>query len=287
MEFVGHESMAWNDGINPDARRGVVFDIQHYSIHDGPGIRTTAFLKGCLLRCPWCQNPESWSFETETFVSSDGDSVLSNGSSNPQWIGKSMTAEEVFREVEKDGMFYAESGGGVTLSGGEPLAQPGFARNILKLCKEAGFHTALDTSGYAEWEIVRHVLEFTDLVLMDFKHMDSVEHLRQTGVPNDLILENARRIYKELSVPIRARIPVIPGWNDLVTNIEATAQFIGGELDRSVPVHLLRFNRLGAGKFETLGRIYTCNDLEPQSDGRMNELKRRIESHGLTVVIGG
>lgn len=211
----------------------------------------------------------------------------SNSEDESKRIGKSMTAEEVFREVEEDGMFYDESGGGVTLSGGEPLAQPQFALKILKLCRNAGFHTTLDTSGYAEWAIACEVLEFADLVLLDFKHMDSSEHLRKTGVPNEIILENARRIHMKLAIPIKARIPVIPGWNDSVKNIEATARFIVDELDCSVPVHILKFNRLGGGKFGRLGRKYDCNHLEPQSEGRMKELKHMIEAHGLTVVIGG
>jgi pyruvate formate lyase activating enzyme len=269
------------------AVNGLIFNIQHYSIHDGPGIRTTVFLKGCPLRCPWCQNPESWTFEPETFVDPEEHPVLAGSDGEMHWIGRTITAAEVFREVEIDGMFYEESGGGVTLSGGEPLAQPQFAKSILKQCKDAGFHTTLDTTGYAEWAIVRDVLEWVDLVLYDFKHMDSDKHLRKTGVPNELILENARRIHKELSMPIKARVPVIPGWNDSVSNIEATARFIAGELDSSVPVHLLKFNRLGSGKFERLGRKFTCQDMQTQSDDRMNALKQMIEAHGLTVVIGG
>jgi pyruvate formate lyase activating enzyme len=279
--------MAEQNSMNSKPIRGIVFDIQHYSIHDGPGIRSTVFLKGCPLRCPWCQNPESWAFEPEMFDDPDGGSMPSNGKDGSGIIGKSMTAEEVFREVKEDGMFYDESEGGVTLSGGEPLAQPQFAREILKLCKNAGFHTTLDTSGYAEWAIACEVLEFVDLVLLDFKHMDSSEHLRKTGVPNEGILENARRIYRKLAIPIKARVPVIPGWNDSVTNIEATARFILDELDRSVPVHLLKFNRLGGGKFERLGRKYEASRLGPQSEDRMTELKRMIEAYGLTVVIGG
>ncbi|MEJ2109527.1 MAG: hypothetical protein P8Z37_06360, partial [Acidobacteriota bacterium] len=128
---------------------------------------------------------------------------------------------------------------------------------------------------------------FVDLVLLDFKHMDASEHLLKTGVSNETILENARRIHRELAIPIKARIPVIPGWNDSVKNIEATARFIVDELDRSVPVHLLKFNRMGGGKFERLGRKYSCNHLEPQNEDRMKELKIRIEAYGLTVVIGG
>ncbi len=232
--------------------RGVIFDIQHYSIHNGPVISTTVFLKGCPLRCPWCQNPESWAFEPETFV--DCDRVQAQNGSEPatNTIGRYVTAAEVFREVEEDAMFYQESGGGVTLGGGEPLAQPRFARSVLKLRKDTGFSTALDTGGYAEWAIAREVLEFTDLVLFDFKHMDSSEHQRKTGVSNQLILENAKRIHNELFIPISARVPLIPGGNDSASN-KATARFIARELDGSVPVHLLKFNRLGSGKLEKAG----------------------------------
>jgi pyruvate formate lyase activating enzyme len=273
--------------MNPDSARGVIFDIQHYSIHDGPGIRTTIFLKGCPLRCPWCQNPESWHLEPEKFFTMDTGATPVVGNGAFEWIGRSVTAAEVFREAEEDGMFYAESGGGVTLSGGEPLAQPQFARSILAQCRGAGFHTVLDTTGYAEWEVLRGVLEFVDLVLFDFKHMDSTEHLRRTGVPNELILENARRIHRDLGIPIRARMPIISGWNDSAANIEATARFIAEQLDSSVPVHLLKFNRLGSGKYERLGRIFSFGDMEPQSDDRMDQLKQMMEAYGLKAMIGG
>jgi len=308
-----------------DSVRGVVFNIQHYSIHDGPGIRTTVFLKGCPLRCPWCQNPESRASAPELFFSPercttparcalacafgairvlDGKATLdrricrdlircgspcvhacSDGAF--ELVGKTMTAREVFCEAAEDEMFYSESGGGVTLSGGEPLTQPLFAVSILKQCREAGLHTALDTTGYAEWRVLCTVLPFVNLVLLDLKHMDSAEHLRRTGVPNELILENAKRIHREFSIPMCARMPIIPGWNDSAANIEATAHFIASELSASVPIHLLKFNRLGFGKHDRLGRGSPWINVESQSDARMAQLGQTFESYGLSVRMGG
>ena len=227
---------------------GIIFNIQGYCIHDGPGIRTSVFLKGCPLRCLWCQNPESHSFYPELlFVEekctgcgrciqvcpekairmhgkasqtdrglckSTGLCVDACPNEARTVIGRRATAAEIFREIAADSLFYQESGGGVTLSGGEPLAQPEFASSILKKCRDAGFHTALDTCGYANWTIAREVLRHVNLVLFDFKHMNPEMHKKYTGVSNELILENARKIHHEMSIPMRARVTLVPGLND-------------------------------------------------------------------------
>lgn len=301
--------------------KGIIFNLQRYSIHDGPGIRTTVFLKGCPLRCLWCQNPESQSAQPEIFFDrekckgcgtcvkacpkgaieiKDGKSrtnrqlckgigkcaeVCPNGARN--LIGRYATAGEVFKEVKEDEIFYWRSGGGVTLSGGEPLAQPEFVIALLKLCKDAGINTALDTSGYTKWGTFKRVLEYVDLVLYDFKHMDPVEHKKYTGVSNELILDNVRRIHHELSITILARVPIIPGYNDSVENIKATARFIAKELDKSVKVHLLPYHRLGEVKYERLERPGKPFSVKPPSEEHMAELKKIVESFGLTVFIGG
>jgi len=304
----------------PDAK-GVIFNIQHYSIHDGPGIRTTVFLKGCPLRCKWCQNPESQVSRPQLFFVSDkcagcgkcadacpeGAVQVRDGRSRTNrelcrargkcvevcpnearsLMGRYVTAQEVFEDVNGDAIFYVRSGGGVTLSGGEPLAQPEFATVLLKLCKDAGLHTAIDTCGYARWEVARRVLEHVDLVLYDFKHMDSIVHEKLTGVPNDLILDNVRKIRRELSIPILARLPLIPGYNDSLENIEATARFVVTELGDSTRVHLLPYHRLGEAKYERLEMPDKAVSIEPPSDERMSELQKTVESFGLTCVVGG
>jgi pyruvate formate lyase activating enzyme len=307
--------------IEAESTRGVIFNVQHYSIHDGPGIRTTVFMKGCALRCLWCQNPESQSTRPELFFDSEqckgcgtcvqacpeGAIELYDGRS---WtnrklcmgagkcaevcphearnvMGRYVTSEEIFKQVAGDAIFYQRSGGGVTLSGGDPLAQPRFAKSLLKLCKDASIHTALDTCGYAPWDTVRQVLDYVDLVLYDFKHMDPVEHEKCTGVSNDLILDNARKIHHELSIPILARVPIIPGYNDSVENIEATARFIATELGNSIKVHLLPYHRLGETKYERLEKPGKSVSIEPPSEERMLGLKKIVESVGLTAYIGG
>jgi len=200
-------------------------------------------------------------------------------------MGRYVTAEEVFERVAADAIFYQRSGGGVTLSGGEPLAQPEFAIGLLKLCKEAAIHTALDTCGYARWETVRRMLEYVDLVLYDLKHMDPVEHQKHTGVSNDLILENARKIH-ELSIPMLVRVPLIPGYNDTAENIVATAHFIVNELG-SVSVHLLPYHRLGETKYARMEKPTESISVQPPSDEYMEEKKEVFESFGLTVYLGG
>lgn len=307
----------------PEAQeaRGVIFNIQHYSIHDGPGIRTTVFLKGCPLRCTWCQNPESQAFLPQLFFVGEnctgcgkcadacperaieirdgrsrtnrelcraqGKCVEACPNEARSLMGRYATAQEVFEDVNGDAIFYARSGGGVTLSGGEPLAQPEFATSLLKLCKAVGLHTAIDTCGYARWETARRILEYVDLVLYDFKHMDPMLHEKWTGVRNELILENARRIHHELSIPVLARVPLVPGHNDSLENIEATARFIANELGRSVKVHLLPYHKLGEAKYERLEMPGKSVSIEPPSDERMSELQNIVESFGLACIVGG
>jgi pyruvate formate lyase activating enzyme len=304
-----------------DAPKGIIFNIQHYSIHDGPGIRTTVFLKGCPLKCLWCQNPESQAFHPELFfnkalctgcgrcVSECPEKAIEiyeeRSKTNrelckacgrcvdvcPQearaLMGRIASADEVFKEVDKDSIFYQRSGGGVTLSGGEPLSQPEFAIGILKLCKDGGMHTAIDTCGFAPWETIKRVLEYVDLVLYDLKHMDPVEHEKATGVSNSLILDNARRICHESRASLMIRIPVIPGFNDSNENIAATAAFILKELNSSIPVHLLPYHKLGESKYEQMEGFHTPLGIEAPSEEHLQKLKKIMESQGLTVTIGG
>lgn len=301
--------------------QGTVFDIQTYSLHDGPGIRTLVFLKGCPLSCAWCQNPESQRRQPEVLLYAEkctgcGQCVpvcpnraisLKEGKSHTDraickacgqcaaacpneartMAGRIMSDEEVFREVKKDENFYKRSGGGVTLSGGEPLAQAAFSASILKLCKQAGLHTAIETSGMADWETFKQVLEYVDLVLFDLKHLNSPVHQKCTGVPNDLILENVKRIRRDYSIPIAARIPVVPGYNADIGNIEATARFIATELGRETRVNILAYHRLGETKYDRLEKDGSRINITPPSAEQMADIQKAMEAFGLTVSIGG
>ncbi len=300
---------------------GWVFDIQHYSIHDGPGIRTTVFLKGCPLRCMWCQNPESQNLKPELYFIADKcrgcgvcvdlcpeqaisvDSGIARtdrirctacGACVPgcpfearKIAGTSMTVDDVIREIEGDTPFYAESGGGITVSGGEALSQPAFAAEILKGCREKGIHTVVETSGFGAWITLRSVLENADLVLFDFKHMNEGRHVEGTGVSNRTILENAVKIRNDLGISLTARMPVIPGYNDSEENVSAMAEFIASRLKPPVEVHLLPYHAMGEGKREHIGRTGGGFKSETPSAGRMHELKELVESYGLSARIGG
>ncbi len=264
---------------------GIVFDIQRYSIHDGPGIRTTVFLKGCPLKCVWCQNPESQNRAPELLLnrtlcagcgqcipvcSVGANSLLERRSQVDRakcircgicvttcpnqarrMSGKSMTVDEVLKKVKKDLKFYETSGGGITLSGGEATFQPDFALAILKKSKELMIHTALETCGYASWRVLEELLLYVDLVLYDIKHWDSERHQRGTGVSNQIILENAKRI-AELK-PMKVRVPLIPGFNDSEHDIRSIASFVGS-LPNQIEMELLAYNPLGEGKYERLGK---------------------------------
>ena len=301
--------------------QGTVFDIQTYSLHDGPGIRTLVFLKGCPLACAWCQNPESQRRQPEVLLYSEkcagcGQCVsvcanqaiqITDGRSRTNrhlckgcgqcaaicfneariLAGRTMSSEEVCQEIKKDEIFYKRSGGGVTLSGGEPLAQAEFSASILRMCKQAGMHTALETSGMADWETFKKVLDYVDLVLYDLKHMDSLAHQKCTGVPNDLILENVKRIHKEYAIPIAARIPVVPGYNAHMENIKSTARFIATELDPATKVHILAYHRLGETKYNRLEKEGGGVSMSPPTEEQMADIKKTMESFGLTVFVGG
>ena len=301
--------------------QGTVFDIQSYSLHDGPGIRTTVFLKGCPLACVWCQNPESQRHQPEVMVYPErctgcGQCVpacprqaiwLADGKSHTKrdlcqgcgkcadvclnearkLSGRVWSAGDVFAEVKKDDAFYKRSGGGVTLSGGEPLAQPEFSTAILSLCKQAGLHTAIETTGMARWETLEQVLEHVDLVLYDLKHMDSASHQKFTGVPNDLILENLKRMRREYSIPIVVRIPIVPGYNADLKNIAATARFIAREIGPGTRVNILAYHQLGETKYGRLEREGRGASITPPTAEEMAAIQKCMEAHGLIVSIGG
>ena len=272
---------------------GQVFNIQHFSTEDGPGVRTTVFLQGCPLRCAWCANPESQRAERllahraalcvrcgrclqscprdalrvrEGTIKIDralcvacGNCVAACPSHAMFFYGEQKDVDEVWAEVLRDRGYYETSGGGVTCSGGECMLQPDFVAELFRRCKAEGIHTALDTCGQFPREYIPRVLPLTDLVLYDVKTTDSEAHRRFTGVGNERILENLREI---LTYPARVviRVPVIPGWNDAPEDLRATAELVR-ELDGALHVDLLPYHRFGRGKYEMLDMPYAPGDL--------------------------
>lgn len=263
--------------------KGMVFDIKRFALHDGPGIRTTVFFKGCPLQCMWCHNPESCLTKPETIVKKQ---TLDNQSfCTREIVGKWMSVDEVMQVINKEAVFYDESAGGVTLSGGEPLMQSCFAVEILKACKESGYHTAIDTSGYAKWESLFETAEYCDLFLYDLKHYDSARHKESTGVPNHLILENLEKLIK-LKRAIRVRIPVVPKINNSPDDFEAFIELLK-KLNFKGQVDLLPFHNLANAKYQ---KFQKENKLSGQKNMNIEELlpaKEMFENNGFQVKIGG
>lgn len=257
------------------AVRGRIFDIQRFSTHDGPGIRTIVFLKGCALRCRWCCNPESQSYEIET--------MMQNG--KPKVIGRDVTVGEVLEEILTDRPYYNRSGGGVTLSGGESLLQPDFAVALLKTCKDNGINTAIETTGFASREVIERFLPYLDTVLMDIKHINSNKHKEFTTQSNERILENAKLIASKAKRLI-IRVPVIPTFNDTVAEIAEIAAF-ASSLPNVNEIHLLPYHNMGRDKYTGLGRDYLMGDIKSPTNELMEILKQTAEQFGLITQIGG
>jgi len=266
-------------------KKGCIFNIQRYSIHDGPGIRTTVFLKGCPLRCFWCQNPESQKLLPDLFLYADrctgcglcvsacktgAASIIDNVSAIDrdrcivcgkcaevcpnearEVIGYEVTVDEVMAEVLRDKAFYKNSGGGVTLSGGDPTFQPEFSLEIFRRCKEEGLHTVLETCGCASWSTLEKLLEYVDFVLFDIKMVRADKHVTGTGVMNDVILENAKKV--AACRPVMVRVPLIPGFNDSESDIRDIVDFVRANMGET-EIELLRYNKLGECKNNYLDR---------------------------------
>lgn len=229
---------------------GIVFNIQHFSIHDGPGIRTTVFLKGCPLRCPWCANPESQKKQPEQMLKADGQTY--------ETVGEVKTVDMVIEDVLKDLDFYEESGGGLTLSGGEIFAQYDFAKAILKAAKEKSLHTAIETTAYAKHEQFIDLIQYVDFIYTDLKHYNQVRHRKMTGVTNDLIIKNIHYAFA-MGKEIVLRIPVIPNFNDSLEDAKAFSELFN-QLEIS-EVQLLPFHQFGENKYKLLGRDYQMTDI--------------------------
>ncbi|MCM1045692.1 MAG: glycyl-radical enzyme activating protein [Candidatus Gastranaerophilales bacterium] len=257
--------------------KGRIFDIQRYSIHDGKGIRTIVFLKGCVLRCKWCCNPESQEYRIQTMTVA-GESKV---------IGRDVTVAEVMEEVEKDRGYYRRSGGGMTLSGGESLCQPEFARALLVAAKSRGINTAMESMACASYEVIESILPYLDTYLMDIKHMNPGKHEAFTGKRNDLMLENARKVAASGQTELVIRVPVIPTFNDTPQEIGAIAQF-ADKLPGVKRIHLLPYHRLGQDKYDGLGREYLLPDILPPENEHMQMLRKLVENGtGLECRIGG
>lgn len=263
---------------------GILFDIKRFAVHDGPGIRTTVFLKGCPLKCLWCHNPESISPQPCTIerISRIGEQTFRNN----EVVGQVKTVKEVMEILEKEWIFMDESGGGVTFSGGEPLLQPEFLGALLAASKQRGMHTAIDTCGFASSEVLMKIVPLTDLFLYDLKMMNSKQHQFYTGVSNQIILENLQKLVYE-NCKIRIRIPVIPGINDIPENISETIHFLKNLNGPVEGVDLLPFHNTASGKYKRFELNYKLNETRKLEGSEMELLARQFEEAGFVVKIGG
>lgn len=296
--------------------KGMISEITNFSTHDGPGIRTTVFVKGCPLRCRWCSNPETWNPVYQLYymqkkctgcrkceaicpqaaigeVSKGKDRIRRDDCNLCKKCldvclpgayrisGTVYESEELFRKVQRDKPFFGRDGG-LTISGGEPLCQPEFVRELFSLCKEDGISTVLDTSGYGKWEDLENILPLTDLVLLDIKAMDNEVHQKWTGVSNQLILENAVRIAAK--VPVRISLPLIPGVNDDKENLLKTAEFACKNGVEWMDIN--PFHALGAAKYESLGLESPYTQFRSMEKEEVEQAAELFRGNGLKVSVG-
>lgn len=298
---------------------GIIFDIKKFSIHDGPGIRTTIFLKGCPLNCWWCHNPESQAIGPERVfrenrciaceicltvcregaISKNGNGLITNDvlctlcgdcvevcyAEAREIIGRNVSVAEVMAEIEKDIAFYDESGGGVTFSGGEPLLQRDFLRALLRACREKEIHTTVDTSGFAPWATFEHIRTDVDLFLYDLKLMDNAGHQKFTGASNQLILQNLQSL-SQRGHNIIVRVPVVPGLTDDDENIRQIGAFVAG-LPQTHPIELLPYHHIAADKYQRLNLAYELPNIQSPPAERMKQIAQNLSGFNVEVKIGG
>jgi pyruvate formate lyase activating enzyme len=298
---------------------GKIFDIKKYALHDGPGIRTTIFFKGCPLACWWCHNPESLECASQRLYRKNRciacrqcadacpQKAIQADAAGLRWnppdcvycgtcagicpaeavelIGKTMSVDDVLTEIAKDTVFYDQSSGGITLSGGEPLMQPAFLMDLLDACGKLGYHRSVDTSGYADTQILLEASSRTDLFLYDLKHMDAEKHARFTGVSNEKILANLEILSRQ-DAEIIIRFPLVPGLNSDPQNIDRTGAFVSS-LPGVRRLNILPYHRAATAKYENLGLKLNTPNIEPSSKEFIESAARRLENYGLTVKIGG
>ncbi|EHR8837037.1 glycyl-radical enzyme activating protein [Shigella flexneri] len=297
---------------------GTIFNIQKFSLHDGPGIRTIVFLKGCYLACRWCSNPESQKSQPEVFYQPNnclhcgrcvqacplqaidpkrpgmvdrqrcdgcGECARACPAGAMVLSGTTMTVEQVITELRKDEVHYRRSGGGITLSGGEALAQPEFAAELLAACKARGWHTAMETTGITSKKVLDRVIPLLDLVLLDIKTLFSERHEQFTGYPNEVVLENALYL-SSIAKEVAVRVPVIPTFNDDEKSIRAIAMF-ASHMNNVSRLHLLPYHSFGKNKYALLSRQYGMIDIKTPDDDHIQRLKLIVEQEGVNCVIGG
>jgi pyruvate formate lyase activating enzyme len=265
--------------------KGLIFSVKRYSVHDGPGIRVTFFMKGCPLSCLWCHNPEGIS--PFPLIVTRTNRVGEKEFNHNEEVGKYYSAENILEILEKERVFLNQSKGGVTFSGGEPMLQLEFLQEVLEACKKNGYHTAVDTSGYSSSQGYKSILPYTDLFLFDLKHLDEEKHIEFTGVSNRLILDNFQMLLdsgKELMV----RVPVIPGYNDDPEHLERIKQFLSATKTVSLKkISLLPYHQIGSAKYRRFNIISRMKNVDPPSKERMIELKEFFSDAGVKVKIGG
>lgn len=297
---------------------GYIFNIQRFSIHDGPGIRTTVFFKGCPLRCWWCHNPEGQTLERELLVFNNrcigcgtcakvcergaitikegkvlidrekcdlcGKCVENCSTRGLEFAGKLVTDEWLLKELKKDIIFFDQSGGGVTISGGEPLMQFEFLLSLVKMLKEEGIHVTVDTSGYGEWDKLKQLANNVDLFLYDIKLIDNEKHKKYMGVSNEIILKNMQKLVNE-KTNIAPRIPLIPGVNDDIEDIKQFAKFLGGLGFRTV--NILPYHDFGREKYIRAGKEYKIEKKLLLPDEKKELINEEFAKEGINIIFGG